>query len=744
MSMFRKPSEISSSSSSDEEVQELHISGPRPEVRSKQRHQPKKKGVLSPTSVGDSTDVDGHGKMMTAALLEFYCLTRAADLLNAQPGSHGQYTRDSPEVIALGHDMYTHQSEVLSQHGIVNEGAEKEALRPTRQLYRDTLDLIASRSFNRLDLHDRQPRSASVGARAPLPKTSSELTLHKGGSDYTQLRQKANSLGSMQKPNIDHLFSPHLAPFLGTESRSSLYDDLTNSCCEEISRYALQFTEISVLGRGAFGEVYHVKNHVDEHDYAIKKIPISRRRLAQLEGGNKHHLGEILKEIRTLAKLDHANIVRYYGAWAEKVKPLEYLGLRKLDLSLFNASTDTDSDSTQQNLSHHSMSPQMSTAEGQNKKLAIVFEESETSASGQPPLTSTSKFTSRESTDDEDDDISPGPSISNNISQDQPSSLRSADEDVFTDGLSHNPSSMQLQRTRGRGLEIPVVILHIQMSMHPISLHAYLNPRPSTHADDSGKPRRRHCFHLVPSLQLMVDILSGVLYLHSKDIIHRDLKPANIFLSCPEKHHTHTGCHPCQSDGGPGLHYCQPRIGDFGLVADISHLNDPSSDGSPQSSEHGSKIHHIVGTEFYRPPLDSSGMISSGYVHQYAQEVGMEQPMRYVCDWSLDVYSLGIILFELLYPLNTKMERHLVLDDLTRGPYKKPPTASINGACLPRDFMDKVHMGDVKLKNGKTVAEALASCIGGMLDPNPRQRWRCEVIQKCLREILATVHPESY
>ncbi|PYH85920.1 kinase-like protein [Aspergillus uvarum CBS 121591] len=694
MSMFRKPSEISSSSSSDEEVQDLHISEPRPEVRSKQRHQPKKKGILSPTSAGDSTDVDGHGKMMTAALLEFYCVSRAADLLNAQPGSHGQYNRDSPEARALGHDMYTRQSEVLSQHGIVNEGAEKEALRPTRQLYRDTLDLIASRSFKRLDLHDLQSRSASVGGA--LPKTSSELTLHKGRSGHTQLERNAKSFNSLQELDIDHLFNPRLAPFL------------------EMSRYALQFEEISVLGRGAFGEVYHVRNHVDEHEYAIKKIALSRRRLAQLEGGNKHHLGEILKEIRTLAKLDHANIVRYYGAWAEK------------------------------NLSHHSMASQMSMVESQNKQLAIVFEESETSASGHAlRTTSTSKFTSAESMDDEDDSLA-DPSISHNPTQDQPSSFRSADEDIFTDGLSHNPSSMQILRSRRRGLEIPAVILHIQMSMHPISLHAYLSPRPSTDADDSDKPRRRHCFHLVPSLQLMIDILSGVLYLHSKDIIHRDLKPANIFLSCPEKHHTHTCCHPCQSDGGAGLHYCQPRIGDFGLVADISHLNDPPSDGSPQSPEPGSTIHHVVGTEFYRPPLDSSGLISSGYVHHYAQEVGTERPMHYVCDWSLDVYSLGIILFELLYPLNTKMERHLVLDDLTKGPYKKPPTASINGACLPRDFMDKVHMGDVKLKTGNTVAEALASCIGGMLDPHPRQRWRCEVVQKCLREILATVHPDSY
>jgi hypothetical protein len=32
---------------------------------------------------------------------------------------------------------------------------------------------------------------------------------------------------------------------------------------------------------------------------------------------------------------------------------------------------------------------------------------------------------------------------------------------------------------------------------------------------------RRHCFHLLPSIKLVMDIVSGVEYLHSKGIVHR-------------------------------------------------------------------------------------------------------------------------------------------------------------------------------------------------------------------------------
>ncbi|RAL14854.1 putative protein kinase [Aspergillus homomorphus CBS 101889] len=680
----------------------------------------KKKGVLSPPrSLKEHHDPEGHGKMVTAALLEFYCQSRAADILNSQPGSEAQYTRDSPEALYLGNQMYVHQSQFLSKAGVLQEGSEKEEMGPTRQFYRNTLDVLARDALKGMRKHE-----ASKGTAGSKP--SSEIQLHstKGRSIFASPRTNI-PLEDLQL-DMDRIARKlPLPPFLGNSaSPFPLFDNISQSHGIHMSRYARDFSEIGVLGRGSFGEVYHVKNNFDGQNYAIKRIPISKRRMEQLQAGKKNQLETILKEIRTIAKLDHANVVRYYSAWAEHVNPLDY------DAPTSETSSIADRLSPQMSFSYHSIT------DNRKEPLPVVFENSEASASVR--CSSTSKVTT---IDSEDEDQS-APYVPDNPSQDQLSSIGGTTEDIFTDDRSHEVS-VQVRRNQSTQ-QIPALILHIQMSMHPISLHAYLSPEPSECTHPEGSPPRRHCFHLIPSLQLMLDILSGVLYLHSKDIIHRDLKPANIFLSCPEKHHTHS-CPRCQSDGGPGLHYCQPRIGDFGLVADLSHLNETPRDETAQSSEHGSTINHVVGTEFYRPPLDSSGMISSGFVRRYTQG---EQPGRYVCDWSLDVYSLGIILFELLYPLKTRMERQLVLEVLTDGPYKpykkkpykKPTAASFRGAYVPKDFQDEVDMGSIVLSNGDTVAESLASCIAGMLDPDPRRRWQCQDIRKQLQDILAFVH----
>ena len=72
------------------------------------------------------------------------------------------------------------------------------------------------------------------------------------------------------------------------------------------SRFKSQFTTINHLGSGGFGDVYKVKNTIDENDYAIKIL-------------NMEHLIHesylILREVRILSKLKHNNIIGYYSSW---------------------------------------------------------------------------------------------------------------------------------------------------------------------------------------------------------------------------------------------------------------------------------------------------------------------------------------------------------------------------------------------------------------------------------------------
>jgi translation initiation factor 2-alpha kinase 3 len=695
----------------------------------------------------DVLDVEaqGHTAWMTSALLEFYCLSKATDILNAREGSQMRYTRESPDVQRLAKKMYAHQSQLLSTHGMLPGGIESDEWGERRQKYRETLDGIGLQALNGLNLDDFPKQTQSLGATKDVvlaSRASNRMQVHVE-TDFARpaqmRRQYSGLLGFREQvPARGDTHAPEHQPFalLGSSPVSfPLFRPNPPPPTPAISRYATEFSEVRVLGRGSFGEVYHVKNHIDGQNYAIKKIPLSQRRLQQLQGGNQNQLESIMKEIRTLARLEHTNVVRYYGAWVEQAHMSDLLHSRNMSSMEFQ----------------HEESRSVCVTQGSNdeQSFGVVFEHSKVSA-----VEAHSISTSAESESDahhhsrrryshatsssrlsknslarsleDDEEVESIPRDFNFASHGQLSTFGGTDDDIFTDGLSYDAPKLQIQRRRQNGSQLPAVVLHIQMSLHPISLNAYLSPHSLGHAEHTHAFSRRHCFHLIPSLRLMLRIISGVEYLHAKGIIHRDLKPANIFLS-PSDNRKLDGCPSCMTNYGSTPDYCHPRIGDFGLVADVSHLND-----YPTPSFEGPKLERVVGTEFYRPPLSTNGGKHSKGMFQTEN-----YQFSYMIDETLDVYALGVVLFELLYRLNTKMERQMVLTDLTKGTNRQSPARiCIRNTVFPADFAQKLDMGSIILEDGVSVADSLMRCISGMLEPNPHRRLRCADIKRALESIL--------
>jgi translation initiation factor 2-alpha kinase 3 len=91
------------------------------------------------------------------------------------------------------------------------------------------------------------------------------------------------------------------------------------------------------------------------------------------------------------------------------------------------------------------------------------------------------------------------------------------------------------------------MIIFIQMALHPMTLEDYLWPDQQT---DQSNPIS-HCFHASTTARIVLAILDGIEYIHSKQIVHRDLKPSNIFLSVtrgkvpPEGAINITACQEC-------------------------------------------------------------------------------------------------------------------------------------------------------------------------------------------------------
>lgn len=114
-------------------------------------------------------------------------------------------------------------------------------------------------------------------------------------------------------------------------------------------------------------------------------------------------------------------------------------------------------------------------------------------------------------------------------------------------------------------------------------------------------------------------ILEGVVYIHSKGIMHRDLKPSNIFLESKSI-----------------------KIGDFGL----SWLDESVIDEEKKRCEYkGENYTSNIGTPLYVSPEQEK---SSNY------------------DQKTDVYSLGVIFFEMLNNFSTEHERVMIMNDFRR------------------------------------------------------------------------------
>ncbi|XP_064459751.1 eIF-2-alpha kinase GCN2-like [Ornithodoros turicata] len=76
------------------------------------------------------------------------------------------------------------------------------------------------------------------------------------------------------------------------------------------SRLQADFDMLGELGRGGFGRVFKVRSKLDGRTYALKRVKFNARR--------SRFDKVITREVKILSRLDHRNIVRYYGSWTEE------------------------------------------------------------------------------------------------------------------------------------------------------------------------------------------------------------------------------------------------------------------------------------------------------------------------------------------------------------------------------------------------------------------------------------------
>ncbi|XVF29350.1 hypothetical protein REPUB_Repub15cG0113100 [Reevesia pubescens] len=122
---------------------------------------------------------------------------------------------------------------------------------------------------------------------------------------------------------------------------------------------------------------------------------------------------------------------------------------------------------------------------------------------------------------------------------------------------------------------------------------------------------------------LFRQIVEGLAHIHGQGIIHRDLTPNNIFFDARN----------------------DIKIGDFGLAKFLRFEQVDQDGGFP--------------TDITGVSGDGTGQV--GTYFYTAPEIEQGWPK---IDEKVDMYSLGVVFFELWHPFGTAMERHIVLSDL--------------------------------------------------------------------------------
>lgn len=417
------------------------------------------------------------------------------------------------------------------------------------------------------------------------------------------------------------------------------------------TRLEKDFSEFVKIGQGGFGCVLKARHRIDEEIYAIKII--------RLEYPNEQN---VVKEAKTMTKIHSKHIVEYKTCWFDtslgsladlvysnddeegsilshsisitksksysklNKKPVENTIIRPLDKIMENEEEDKDEFNNINLINCNGSTVSNNFLDDNNSNDPnIIFEEEKTGnncsnhtgSNIKPNNNYNDSYISKKIFDESLSDAE------NTCNKSINKSITSNSKEYtniwidFRDDTSKSISrNSHISRKELCKLE---TYFFIQMEYcDGLSLKQYIEEKRSTGLDK--ETIFIFTFQLAKSLKKI----------HNKNIIHRDIKPDNIFV----------------------YNNNSIKIGDFGLATEVKNDKGSKNFFTPSKSRNGSRVN-------LKEVMDSNTFVEGTPIY-----LSPEQLERKPIDGKVDIYAMGLVLYEMCACFETYMERRTSIENL--------------------------------------------------------------------------------
>lgn len=509
-------------------------------------------------------------------------------------------------------------------------------------------------------LYSRQRSMEARAIRQSLEQQQQQYHARGASSDLTN---KPNPRPLPNRTNAQPAFS---LPQQNQEQRQQQSSWSVEEHPLSLSRYQREFEEIELLASGSFGNVFRTLHKMDGREYAVKRVSFAAT------GYSQEAVSQVVREVQCLAACDHPHVVRYYTSWLE---PSWMTGSTSNTTAVTAAAVedggeDSDSSSSsgikdrkRQNWNilsdiQHMLTSGEGSAEELSDNLRAYFKDPKFVPSPSHQRALTGALLDQNAEDDD--------SLSSWGDGVQECSEWTADPSIETSN-NRNDSKGHVSDTFERRQSPPVIqhsipnyryqiCLYIQMQLcHPSTLADWIRTRNQIMSRQSLGDRRD------TAMEIFKQIVEGIHHVHETGgIVHRDMKPANVFASAD------------------GLHF---KIGDFGLSKLVlQNAKSSSQRQQPLLLEHGAtdysnnRRYPQAGESSWEDPMMMQVPHTAGV--GTASYAAPEQVQSQEYGTSADIFSIGLILLELLCCFSTEHERLQTFHDIRHR------------RTLPPDFID--------------------------------------------------------